>query len=366
LERATSEIEPAPTISSAASFAIAVPVGAWTPRLAATLSSLARQKPRPIVALMDASDDPRVRALADRFDGLLAVRRHGPDDGQAGAIADGWNALKPFGGADQILGWLNADDYLAPDALARAASALLDPAVDVVTGQSLILAPDAAPRGWHPAAEAVDARIRRSCIVSQPSCFVRRRAVDAVGGLDRSLHYTMDWDLWVRLYDSGLRFAHIDSALSAVIWSPEAKTASLGRRRLSEIARLVRRNESAQTTARTLAGFTLHHTLTYAAPWLRRGWRSRRVGAHGIAEDGRLAARADLELFHEDEPKAGVLVELEGGEARARLSGESGEASAGGKRELRLMLPLPPGARFMLTLETEEEPTRIARLSWIS
>ena len=71
------------------SFSISVPIGAWHPLLPDCLESLAIQTPRPNVALLDASGDPRVAQAAERYDDLIVYRRHGPDKGQSDAILEG-------------------------------------------------------------------------------------------------------------------------------------------------------------------------------------------------------------------------------------------------------------------------------------
>jgi len=43
-------------------------------------------------------------------------------------------------------------------------------------------------------------RLAVRCIISQPGTLVRRSAWEAVGGLDPKLQFSMDYDLWWRLY----------------------------------------------------------------------------------------------------------------------------------------------------------------------
>ena len=98
-----------------ATFCISVPIGAYHPFLETCLKSLAAQEAPVQIALLDASGDDRVRAVAEKHDHLFAYCRHGPDGGQSDAIIEGWRNTD--GG---ILGWLNADDFLLPGAFARA------------------------------------------------------------------------------------------------------------------------------------------------------------------------------------------------------------------------------------------------------
>lgn len=237
------------TSSHTARFAIAIPVGAWHESLSATFESLAMQMPKPEVALLDASGDPRVAALADSFGDLFAYRRHGPDAGQTAAIAEGWAALE-----GDILNWLNMDDALMPGALAAVARAFEDnPEADVVYGHSIILDEEGALRGAHPAVDPARlGHLPRDCVISQPSCFTRREAIERAGGLDNHFHYVMDWDLWTRLYRTGAKFHFLNAYLSQVVWAQETKTADLNPRKLGETFEIVKRTGRPDWMAKTL------------------------------------------------------------------------------------------------------------------
>src|SRR5690606_24427665 len=102
------------------------------------------------------------------------------------------------------------------------------------------------------------------CIV-QPATFFRRAAYDAVGGLDPALHWTMDYDLWMRLA-ARYRIQHVDATLAQVRLRPTTKTASGGGRRLAEIEAVVRRNGGAQLPAWfALEAAALHARAAFAA-----------------------------------------------------------------------------------------------------
>jgi hypothetical protein len=68
--------------------------------------------------------------------------------------------------------------------------------------------------------------IQMDLAIAQPSAYFRRRAYEAAGGLDFSLNWTLDYDLWIRLAEQG-PIVHIPQTLSQLRIYPEAKT-SLG------------------------------------------------------------------------------------------------------------------------------------------
>lgn len=190
---------------------------------------------------MDASGDPRVDEAADRSGLDFAWRRHGRDEGQADAITEGWSRTR-----SDIVFWLNADDRLVDRALERvAASFAAAPRADVVFGGSHFVDRYGRRVGTHTQVADVSALLLRSNTISQPSCFARRAAVEAVGGLDSGLHYVMDWELWVRLYRAGASFVRLEDALSEVYMGDGTKTATIAPRRLAEVFGLVRRHAGA-------------------------------------------------------------------------------------------------------------------------
>lgn len=238
----------------AARFAIAMPVGAWHPLLPAALDSLACQDTGIEIAFLDASGDPRVAAAADASGLDFTYRRTGPDKGQAAAIAEGWARTRA-----PILGWLNADDLLVPGALAAVSQAFdADSDAGVVHGGLDFIDEAGHVIGVHDHVAEAGPLLYRSNLISQPSCFARRSSVEAAGGIDETLVYTMDWELWVRLYANGVRFARIDRTLSHVYMGSGTKTAEVTPRRLAEIARLVNRNAGPWSALKSTLSVALH------------------------------------------------------------------------------------------------------------
>ncbi|MGD2133663.1 MAG: glycosyltransferase [Maricaulaceae bacterium] len=237
-----------------------MPVGHWSPFLPAALRSLQLQNAPLQVALCDASGDPRVATAADASGVDFIYRRHGPDEGQSGAIAEGWSHT-----TGALLGWLNADDVLLPGALDDVAGAFeANPSGDVWFGQSTFFNSAGTTIGRHPEVEPVSDLLLRSNTISQPSCFARRTSGDAVGGVDRRKHFTMDWDLWARLYRSGAKFGCSRRFYSAVLMSENTKTNSISRRRLAEIFDTVSAGATRYTAAKSVIGSIQRHMRGYA------------------------------------------------------------------------------------------------------
>lgn len=185
------------------------------------------------------STDGSVELLRSYGDGATGKPRwiSARDKGQSDAINRGFAQTSPSTG-DEILGWLNSDDTLAPGALHHVAEMFAKhPDADVVYGGATYI--DA--RGKHISRCTHIEPFSRyrllhiSDFIVQPATFFRRRAFDAVGGVDVSLNWMMDWDLWIKFAKRGLRFVHTPRVLAHFRWLSENKTASGGTRRLDEI-----------------------------------------------------------------------------------------------------------------------------------
>ncbi len=124
------------------------------------------------------------------------------DGGQSHAINKGMAMAD-----GDVLAWLNADDTYAPGALAAVADALArnERAAWTVGRCDVIDADDRPIRArvtrykdyWLDRYSL--RQLLRENFISQPAVFWRRDFGRAAGPLDESLHYTMDYDLWLRM-----------------------------------------------------------------------------------------------------------------------------------------------------------------------
>lgn len=219
--------------------------------LAAALDSLLEQRyPALEIIVMDGGSTDGSLAVFERYQQHLTWWQSHPDGGQAAAINDG---LRRASGT--VLGWLNSDDLLCSGALewvGRAALAHPDSSLfigrgeilDSRTGQRRPFAPG------HPVLNRLALR-RGIDYLLQPACFFSARAWHAVGGLDASLHWCLDWDLFIRLADTGPAVL-IDKALGVSREHPATKTATGGFDRLAEVIAVGQRHCGQPVTAGAL------------------------------------------------------------------------------------------------------------------
>lgn len=217
--------------------AIAIPHLNQARYLPTALESLRHQAVPLKVAFMDGGSKDDFNAVIDQYSDVISAVDYGPDCGQAEAIRKG---LKILDG--DIVSWLNADDYYFPHCLERVSEIFSKhPEVDVVYGDAVHVAPDGiflAP--FHGIEQFNPGRLAKSCYICQPACFIRRSAYEEVGGVDGTLDYTMDWDLWCRLAIRKKIFLRVNEPMAAVRYYPGTKTLSGSRRRYAEIWRIQR------------------------------------------------------------------------------------------------------------------------------
>ena len=172
-----------------------------------------------------------IRRHADR----LAFWTSEPDRGQANAINKGMARV-----TGDIVAWVNSDDFYYPGAIQAAADAFAaDPALGFVYGRGNrvnergeLIEPFAYTRPFD-----LRALTHGIDYILQPTVFLRRGALAEVAPLDPALHWTLDWDLWIRL---GRNFPArmLDHMTAASREYASTKTSSGGFERMEEIRRI--------------------------------------------------------------------------------------------------------------------------------
>ena len=160
------------------------------------------------------------------------------DRGQSHAINKGFRLAR-----GSILFWLNSDDVILPGAIRSAVDEFArNPAAGAVYGNGYLIDKNGAVTSPFAATEPFNLwkLVYLSDYILQQTLYVRRDVLDEIGYLDENLHYTMDWDLLIRI---GLRYplAYIPQWMGCLREYPEAKSFFGGRRRIREMRQMLRR-----------------------------------------------------------------------------------------------------------------------------
>lgn len=145
-----------------------------------------------------------------------------PDNGQVNAINKG---IKKSTG--KYITWLGSDDILLPGALTKMVSVLeKNPDTGIVYGGVAFINEEERVEKTHTYPDMTLKKLLydKHSTIAQPSSMLRRKTLDAAGGLDESLTYCMDYDLWIRLLRISDAINLGDALLSGYRLHPESKT----------------------------------------------------------------------------------------------------------------------------------------------
>ena len=199
------------------------------------------------------------------------------DKGQSDAINRGFARTR-----GDILGWLNSDDIYAPGAFRAVAEVFAArPDVDLVYGDATYTD----YRGRHVArclhVEPFDRErlFHYSDFIVQPAAFFSRRIFEKVGGIDASIHWAMDYDLWLRIAAAGARAVYLRRVLAHFRWLADNKTATGDHGRLDEVAKVLGRHGRPLPAYSTLERCNLYGVRALSALAARRwGEGARQLG----------------------------------------------------------------------------------------
>lgn len=237
---------PLPSILSSPLVSIVTPCLNPGERLRACLASVAAQDhPRIEHIVIDGgSRDGTVELL--QAAGARFVSE--PDAGQSDAINKGFRLA-----TGDLVGWLNADDLLAPGAVSAVVAALqAGGGAGFAWGDCEVLQ-DGVRTIWRAPRTLDGPALDAGEIVPQPGSFVARWALDRVGLLDESFNLAMDVDLFARLVAAGVGGVHAGQVVATFEIHAASKTGSVGHDAfLVEHARALARSGRARGAATAL------------------------------------------------------------------------------------------------------------------
>ena len=193
-----------------------------------------------IVVVDGASTDDTREVLARYGDRIRWVSE--PDRGQSDALNKGVRMAR-----GELIAWINSDDYYASD---RAIAALLaafdaEPGVDIAYGHGVRVDVDGNEIGPYRARAVTGVTqiiTHPASFVLQPSLVFRRELFLGVGGVDESLHYTMDYELWIRLFAAARVTRFIPEVIACARYHTDAKSIAAMGKQIREALRVKQRN----------------------------------------------------------------------------------------------------------------------------
>lgn len=165
-------------------------------------SVLYQEYPELEYVVMDGGSTDGTKNILETYDSAIHYWVSEPDKGQADAIFRGFERA-----SGEIIGWLNSDDFLLPDALEKVAVFFAaNPDVDCVVGGCLLVDEGGElikeknrPQYFLGLKQDFSKLLFWETGFCQPASFWRRDAFFRVGGFDRDLRFCFDYDLFLRL-----------------------------------------------------------------------------------------------------------------------------------------------------------------------
>jgi hypothetical protein len=185
------------------------------------------------------------------------------DRGQSHAINKGFERAK-----GPIVAWLNSDDVLLPGAVGKAVRVFREkPATGAVYGEGYLIDGGGRITSRFPCTQPLDLwrLVHLSDYILQQTVFFRRDVVRELGYLREDLHYTMDWDILIKIA-ARWPLEYVPEYLGCLREYAEAKSSAGGAQRVREIATLLRRH----TGMRLPPGAIVYGLETYRHIWCER------------------------------------------------------------------------------------------------
>jgi glycosyltransferase involved in cell wall biosynthesis len=198
--------------------------------------------------LREYAGDPRV----------LVIREE--DSGQADALN---RALSRASG--DWIGWLNADDFYAERSILTVLDTIAAGAAggySIVYGDyQLVDRTGRTLRTYRVGPWSWQRIFRRGCYMFSGATFIKREELERVSGLDGTLHFCMDFDLFLRLGTS-VRALKLEESLGALRIHDGSKTFTKGQKFAGEALR-VRRKYSQTRIAAAIGVLAYMRTIIY-------------------------------------------------------------------------------------------------------
>lgn len=228
----------------------------------ATIESvLSQDYPHIEYIIMDGGSTDETAAVVKDYAGRLRFISE-KDRGQSDAINKGFRMAK-----GSIVAWLNSDDLYLPGAVKTAVAAFeRNPLAGAVYGEGYLIDKDGNITGRFPCTEPLNLwkLIYVSDYILQQSVYFRKDVLDDVGYLEEDLHYTMDWDVLIRIARK-YPLEYVQEYMGCLREYADAKSFATAqrRRRVKEIGHVLRRH----TGLRVPPGYVIYGLDTYRKIW---------------------------------------------------------------------------------------------------
>ncbi|MEO6951249.1 MAG: glycosyltransferase family 2 protein [Polyangia bacterium] len=190
------------------------------------------------ILVIDGASTDETAAVVQRFGERVRFVSE-PDDGQASAVNKGVRMAR-----GEVIAWINSDDYYSDPGAINALLSVMEDGADIAYGDGLRVDAHGGALGRyaaHPVEKTADIVMWPASFVLQPALLFRRELFLRVGGLDESLHYALDYDLWLRMFPAASSTRQVHRTIACARYHADAKSVAHMRRQILEAYQVKRR-----------------------------------------------------------------------------------------------------------------------------
>ena len=186
------------------------------------LSVLGQDYPHIEYFVVDGASTDNSVDIIRKYESKLAWWVSEKDKGQADAINKGFAHA-----TGEVIAWLNSDDYYLAGTISTVVK-IFEEHPEVVLAYGNMLSVDENGKTFNTLNYKQLTLEDLLCfqIIGQPAVFMRRSALQKVGGLDPAFHFMLDHHLWIRLAQQG-KILHVDQTWAAARYHAQAKNLAL-------------------------------------------------------------------------------------------------------------------------------------------
>lgn len=203
-------------------FSVVIPSYQQGRYIADALKSVIQQECHFEILVLDAGSKDNSVSVIRQYENQIAWWRSKPDGGQAQAVNEGVQRAK-----GDLICWLNSDDLLVAGALRKVEDAFkADRNLEMLVGSAFWCNEDASEFSfWSAPRRLIPSDLSKAySFLAQPSVFIKHSVWEKLGYLDESLHFSLDYDFWIRCLKAGVYAKTINDPLSINRIQPSAKS----------------------------------------------------------------------------------------------------------------------------------------------
>jgi len=161
--------------------------------------------------ILDGGSTDETATVIKKYESHITYWHSRKDNGQAAAINEGFEMA-----TGDILCWLNSDDMYLPGILHKIADSFHDiHSAEIVFGNCIHFNElSKKTRGSDVLRSHENFRLSLCDYIIQPSSFFTRSAWQKTGKLNESLHFSFDWEWFIRLEKAGVHFIPVPDYIS--------------------------------------------------------------------------------------------------------------------------------------------------------